>query len=205
MAGGVPILLPAARTRSEVGELLARIDALLLVGGDDIDPQRYGERPHPRTEVMHPKREAADFALFELADRVGLPIMGICLGSQVINVARGGTLHQHIPDLPNYRSRHKGEWPDRGGHDVRIEPRTRLRKIIGRPALPVNSAHHQGIRAVGKRLKIAAWSDDGFIEAVEDVRPDRFLLGIGWHPEEISDRPEQLRLFRALVRAAVRK
>ncbi len=209
-AGGVPVLLPPV---PGIAGALDGLDALVLSGGADIDPAGYGAAPHPRTGPVEPGRDAAEFALMAGAADRGLPVLAICRGLQILNVSRGGTLHQHLPDLVANDS-HRAAPGAFGAHAVRVAPDSRLGALLGPPPaggelrLTVPTSHHQAIDRLGDGLVAAAWADDGTIEAVEraPVRPgagrepgrEQFLLAVQWHPEA-GDDP---RLFRALAAAA---
>lgn len=207
-AGGAPLVVPPLPDGPAWRRLVSVGDGVLVTGGPDINPARYGRRKHPKTNLLPPEREEADFRLVAWADRRRrLPVMGICLGAQVLAVHRGGTLIQDIPDerpdaLEHRRLAPKGPRPR---HTVRIDPASRLARIVGRAPLSANTSHHQGIDQPGRRLRPVAWSSDGIIEALEDGRPDRFYLAIQWHPEELWREKRHLALFRALVRAAARR
>lgn len=202
-AGGVPILVPPMAGGQAWMDLVTLGDGVLLVGGLDLDPARYGQEKHPKTEVAPQLRQEADLRLLDWVKRTHRPVMAICLGIQTLNVYRGGTLVQHVPDRFGDTVQHHGEPArPRPRHDVRIEPTSRLAEIVGSTTLSVNSGHHQAVDAVGQRLKPVAWSPDGVVEAVEDERRSRFALGVQWHPEELCDEPPHLALFEALVRAA---
>ena len=184
-------------TASEDGaaELLELLDALVLSGGSDVDPGRYGAPAHPTTDAPREERDAAELALLEAALERDMPVLAICRGSQLLNVARGGDLVQHLPDVLGHdEHRHTpGAFAD---HEVAIEQDSRLGRILGERA-PVKSHHHQGFGRIGGGLREVAWADDGTLEALED--PDRrFLLGVLWHPEEGEDAA----LFEALVEQA---
>jgi putative glutamine amidotransferase len=205
-AGGIPVLLPPL---PGVAGSVGRLDALVLTGGGDIDPAAYGARPHPRTARVDQQRDRAELELVAAALEAGLPVLGICRGQQVLNVARGGTLHQHVPDLPApYIKAEHTPGPGRyGSHQVHVAPGSRLAEIFstggphGDPRLAVPTAHHQAIDKLGSGLTATAWADDGVIEAVEMAPgPGRhpFVLAVQWHPEA-GDDP---RLMRALVAAA---
>ena len=203
LAGGVPLLLPAVEDARMTERLLAQVDGVLLSGGPDVDPSEYGEEPHPKTRPLHPRRNRFDLSLAGLAACRGLPVMGICLGCQVLNVALGGTLYQHVPDEIAPALRHSaGEPGQRTNHRVRIAEDSHLARIVGTTDLATNSSHHQAIREVAPPLRAVAWSEDGVIEAAE-ARDERFLLAIQWHPENLAaKRTEHLALFAALVEAA---
>jgi putative glutamine amidotransferase len=193
-AGGAAMVLPV---QSEgVADLLARVDALILSGGPDVDPVRYGEGSHPRTQTPRTERDQFELALTAGATQQGTPTLAVCRGVQVLNVARGGTLHQHLPDVVG----HTGHSPAEGEyawHDVRIEPESRLASIFTRPVVETASHHHQAIARLGTGLRVAGEAADGTIEAVEDPSL-AYLVGVQWHPEVGKDPA----LFRSLVEAA---
>jgi putative glutamine amidotransferase len=193
--GGLPVVL-ANDDPELVEQLLDRIDGLCLAGGPDIDPLAYAAtRRHERLGETDPAVDAAELALARAADRRGMPILGLCRGAQAINVARGGTLHQHVDD-------HRQSTPaTEPAHRVSVRAGSRLAAVTGRAALDVNSFHHQAADRLGTGLRAVATAPDGTIEAIED--PSRpFLLGVQWHAEGMAERPEQLALFAGLVRAA---
>jgi putative glutamine amidotransferase len=195
-AGGVPVLLPPL---PGIERAVGRLDGLVLSGGADVDPGRYGADAHELTYGVRPDRDAAEAALLAAALERGLPLLGICRGLQVINVARGGTLHQHLPDLVG----HTDHGPTPGGygsHPVRVAPGSRLAGVLGRTETEgVPTHHHQAIDRLGDGLTAVAWTADGVIEAVElDAPGCPFALAVQWHPEAASD----LSLFRALIAAA---
>jgi putative glutamine amidotransferase len=193
-AGGRPLLVPPSEQGIE--ETLDSLDGIVFSGGSDLDPAHYGAEAHPETFGIHEERDRAELELMKAALDRDMPVLGICRGIQVLNVARGGNLIQHLPDLVGHEG-HKhdppGEFSD---HDVEIDPATTLAKILG-DRHPVKSHHHQGLDAVGEGLRVSAHAEDGSIEGVED--PDRrFALGVLWHPEAGEDR----KLFEALVEQA---
>ncbi len=192
-AGGRPLLVPL--TAGGVEETLAAVDGMLFPGGADLDPELYGQEPHEATFGVDGERDQAELTLLEEALARDMPVLAVCRGSQVLNVARGGDLQQHLPDVVG-DERHKhmpGEFAD---HDVTIEAGTRLAALVGAEA-PVKSHHHQGFGRIGEGLCAAARAEDGTIEAVEDPEL-RFAVGVLWHPEAGED----LRLFEELVRNA---
>jgi len=195
-AGGIPVLLPPV---PGIENAIARLDGLLLSGGGDIDPARYGADADPRSGSIHPDRDAAEFALIEAATAQRLPVLGICRGLQVINVARGGTLHQHLPDVVGHED-HAPAPGVYGAHPVRIAPGSRLGQILGGSEITTPTSHHQAVDNLGTGLTATAWAQDGTIEALEpeDGADGPFLVAVQWHPEA-GDDP---RLFRALVAAA---
>jgi putative glutamine amidotransferase len=197
-AGGVPVLMPAFKTAAEVRSFLDRLNGVLFTGGPDINPCRWKERKHPKAELMHEDREKSDFLALKETLKRDLPALCICCGHQELNVSLGGSLHQHIGDLPDVDGHWKGET-----HPVRIFGGNRLREIVGKDRPTVNSWHHQSINRVAKGLAVTAVSDDGIIEGVESDA-HRFLLGVQWHPERMQDDRRQQNLFRALISEARR-
>jgi putative glutamine amidotransferase len=183
-AGGMMAMLPPDRRATEdPGELLDRIDALVLGGGADIDPEDQGVEAHPETIGTNPDRDRFEMALARAALERGIPLLGVCRGMQVLNVACGGTLEQHLPDRLGHE-RHRpvpGSWAE---HDVRIEPGSLAARAAGTEQLTVKSHHHQGVDAIPKSLAATAWAtDDESIEAIESADGE-FVLGVLWHPEE---------------------
>jgi putative glutamine amidotransferase len=184
-AGGVPVIVPLLRPDA-VAALLDRVDGVCLPGGPDLQPSIYGEEPHPQLGPTEPRVDAVEMALIRAADRRGLPILGICRGMQVLNVARGGTLHQHLPDVVGERLAHRQ--PEHGSittHRVETAPHSRLRATLGGPSLEVNSFHHQAVRTLGDDLIATAWAEDGTIEAIEDPG-ERLVIGVQWHAEGLQ-------------------
>ena len=168
------------------------LDGLILSGGGDLDPALYGADAHPETDTPRPQRDHAELRLLEHALQRDMPVLAVCRGSQLLNVARGGDLVQHLPDDLGHE-RHKHEPGQFSDHDVRLDPGSRVGTLLGEHA-PVKSHHHQGYGRIGTGLREAAWADDGTVEALE--APDkRFAVGVLWHPEEGED----FALFRALV------
>jgi len=200
-AGGMPLVVPATTDRAALAAALDRLDGLVLVGGLDIPPRLYGQRRHPRTRLANRQRLASDQLLVELALAHDLPVLGICMGCQWINVMAGGDLIQDIPSVVGTAVRHA---PRETFHPARVEPGSRLAAILGRTELEVNSSHHQALGRSGQGLRAVAWAPDGIVEAVEGGG-ERFLLAVQWHPERLADRPEHLAIFQALVRAAGRQ
>ena len=201
-AGGTPLLLSPTRSAALARETVDHIDGLLVPGGADISPSRYGQRKHETHSPLHPRREEFWFQALAAADRRRIPIMGICLGCQVLNVGRGGTLIQDVPSQwaePIRHTRGKGE--KRRLHRVVVEPNTLLASIVGAGQIEVNSSHHQAIDRPGRGLVVSARAPDGVIEAAEDPNHP-FYLAIQWHPEGIAARKKHLALFEALVDAA---
>jgi gamma-glutamyl-gamma-aminobutyrate hydrolase PuuD len=192
-AGGRPLLVPPSDEGVE--ETLDALDGLLVSGGPDLDPALYGQEPHPETAGTSAGRDRAELALLTGALARDLPVLAVCRGSQLLNVARGGDLVQHLPDVVGHeRHRHTpGTFAD---HPVSVGKGTLLGRLVGEHA-PVKSHHHQGLGRIGDGLAESAWADDGTVEAVEDAER-RYALGVLWHPEEGKDAA----LFGALVAEA---
>jgi putative glutamine amidotransferase len=197
LAGGVPIVLPAVE--GDIPEALDVIDALILPGGGDIDPAHYGGARHEANYGISAERDGFELALARAAlARHDLPVLCICRGMQLLNVALGGDLVSHIPDRfgEDVAHRHPEHRPVQ--HLVRLEPKSRLGTILGIDELSVHSVHHQAVGRLGEGLRAVAWSPDGVVEAVESERHP-FLIGVQWHPElaALGD-DRQRRLFEAL-------
>jgi putative glutamine amidotransferase len=192
--GGQPVLLPP---QPGVTGVLARLDGLVLSGGGDIDPARYGAARDPATDPANPERDDAEIELARQAIAAGLPLLGICRGLQVLNVALGGTLHQHLPALVGHDG-HSPEAHGYGSHKVSVAAGSQLAGILGRTDAAVPTHHHQAAGRLGDRLVATAWTDDGTVEAVEMTEPASFMIAVQWHPEA-GDDPS---LFSALAAAA---
>lgn len=191
-AGGRPVVLPPVT--GGVAETLAALDALVLCGGPDLDPAGYGQERSEATTAVSPERDAAELALLRGALERDLPVLGICRGMQLINVAYGGTLLQHLPDVVGHEG-HRTRPGNFDVHAVRLSPESATGAILG-PSARVCSGHHQGLGRLGSGLVASAWAQDDSVEAIED--PARgFVLGVLWHPEEGDDQ----RLFEALLAA----
>ena len=205
-AGGVPLLLTPFHSVDSLARL--RVDGLLLTGGGDIDPVRFGEAQHAKTDLISKERDTLELErVTRQAIDTGLPLLAICRGLQVVNVALNGTLHQHVPDVFGEDIAHSQAGArSYASHEVSIEPGTRLAELSGGESLRVNSFHHQAIKDLGDGLKPVAWADDKVIEAVELPGARSFVLAVQWHPEElVANDPAALRLFSALVDAAARR
>jgi len=203
-AGGVPVLLPPHLDAGARAALLDRLDGLVLSGGGDIDPARYGETRHPRTADVSPERDELELSLVHRALERATPLLAICRGIQVLNVALGGTLYQDLPDDPGGPIAHAQAEPrPRATHLVKVMAEgTRLGAIVSDAELAVNSFHHQGLCRLGDGLREVAWAADGLVEAVE-LTGDRFVVGVQWHPEDlVGHDPAARRLFAAVVDAA---
>jgi putative glutamine amidotransferase len=192
-AGGRPLLVPPSD--DGVDETLDALDGIVFSGGSDLDPELYGQEAHPETLGVVKERDRAELALLEAALARDMPVLAVCRGSQVLNVALGGDLVQHLPDVVG-DEKHKHTPGTFSDHDVRLEGGSRVGALLGERA-PVKSHHHQGFGRLGKGLTEVAWADDGTLEAVEDPSR-RFAVGVLWHPEAGDD----ARLFEELVRQA---
>ena len=189
-AGGRALLVPPSE--EGIDETLDAVDGLLFSGGSDIDPAEYGHDAHPETNGVRPERDRGELALLTAALERDMPVLAVCRGSQVLNVARGGDIVQHLPEVVG-DEKHKhmpGVFSD---HDVEVKVESRLGSLLGNRA-PVKSHHHQGFGTVGEGLVESAWAEDGTLEGLEDPGK-RFAVGVLWHPEAGEDAA----LFRALV------
>ena len=200
-AGGLPLPL-CHGDASVAGAYLALLDGLVLPGGDfDIEPERYGEARRPACGPARPERTAFEWALLEaaLADR--LPVLGVCGGMQLMDVVRGGRLHQDLREELGVD--HEQPPPkDVPSHEVRVAPGTRLARLVGEGALPVNSTHHQAVSRAGEGVLVSARAPDGVVEALE-LPELPFAVGVQWHPEAVGrHEPRHLALYRGLVEAA---
>jgi putative glutamine amidotransferase len=201
-AGAVPVVLPPLPVDA-VPALLAPLQAVCLSGGPDLDPAAYGAKPAPELGPTEPALDVFELEVARVADSMGLPIFGICRGAQALNVARGGTLHQHLPAITDHSVDHRQTAPGwEETHELWIEPTSRLSRILGTDTPLVNSFHHQAVDRLGRGLRAVAWAPDGTVEGIEDMS-EHFVLGVQWHAETL-DRPGQPhpRLFAALVAAA---
>ena len=201
-SGAVPVVLPPV-SPEDVSALLDRLDGVLLSGGVDVDPDLYGKPPHPKLGRVNRRRDDFELALTREARRRDVPILAICRGHQVLNVAAGGTLVQDIPSLLEGGMKHDGPGPRwRRAHRVEVTAPSRLREILGQDALSVNSIHHQGVDRVGGDLVVSArCPEDGVIEGLE-MPGRRFVVAVQWHPESFWNRPDSFQsLFDAHAEA----
>ncbi len=201
-AGGIAVLIaPDPALVEDPGAVLDRIDGLLLVGGPDVESTRYGAEPHALAEPPVPLRDAVELALTREAVRRGLPTLGICRGMQVINVAAGGTLHQHLPESHSSEEHRRAVGRFAGNeHGVVLQPGSRAAAADGEHPNPVASHHHQAVDVVGEGLVVTGRAGDGVVEAVESPPGDGWLVGVQWHPEPDPDS----RIIEALVERAGR-
>ncbi len=208
-AGGVPVPLPPQLDERSLLELADRLDGLLLTGGGDLDPALFGEPPHPTLSDVAPTRDSLEIALVQRFMEARRPILAVCRGIQVLNVALGGSLYQDVATDPGTAIKHnQNDGPrDQPAHPVKVVPGSFLARILGSEELLVNSMHHQAVKALGRGLLPVASAPDGIIEGVEleESDPSRFVLGVQWHPEELVARdPAARRLFHAFVDASRR-
>jgi len=200
-AGGIPVVIPPLQVDC-LDDLLARVAGVCLSGGPDLDPESYGERRHERTGPIESQLDKFELALAKAADARRLPILAICRGMQLLNVARGGTLHQHLPDVVGERIVHRqSEVGERPTLWVSLASPSRLSQILERRRAKVNSFHHQAVATLGEGLTVTGRASDGTIESVESVDRE-FVVGVQWHAECLIDRFGQAALFRAFVDAA---
>jgi len=193
-AGGIPVVLAPVDGAAE--QLIERIDGLVLTGGADVDSALYGEERHPRAQRPDQARDRFEIELLEAATSKNMPVLAVCRGIQIVNVWRGGTLHQHLPEVTGHKD-HMAEPGTYGVHPVHIDPDSRLGAIIGQTEAEVPGHHHQAPDRVGEGLVRSAWADDGTVEGLEDPAL-QFFVAVQWHPE-MGDDPT---LFEALVAAA---
>jgi putative glutamine amidotransferase len=201
-SGGAPFYIPLIPEREYLGSLAGKLDGLLLSGSSsDLDPAFYGEEPHPKLGSVTPERDHTDLILLEIAEERKLPVLGICFGLQSLNVSRGGTLFQDLESQYTDPIKHQqGQAVDRPSHRITIEANSLLAQLAGGDVMRVNSSHHQAIKQVGRDLRVIARAHDGVIEAVIDPRPDRFVLGVQWHPEVGWERDEFSKaIFRRFI------
>jgi putative glutamine amidotransferase len=203
-AGAIPLVVPPL-TVPLLPALLDRVDGVCLSGGPDLDPSSYAERRHARSGPMEPELDHFELALASAADELELPILAICRGLQLLNVARGGALHQHLPEVVGEQITHRQ--PDAGPgttHSVALSESSRIAGILGQAEIEVNSFHHQAVSRLGRDLVVTGRALDGTIESIEDSTRE-FVLGVQWHAECLVDRPEQAALFAAFVDTARRR
>jgi len=196
-AGALPVVIPSMEDCSTLGEYLDRLDGFLFTGGRDVPPQAYGQSKHPQTEECDPRRFACDRLLAELVRERAIPVLAICLGMQLLNVAYGGTLIQHLETGILHTAIDGG---NDALHSIVVEEDSLLHHVLGSSGLEVNSAHHQAVDRLAPGLRVLATAPDGTVEAVQKT-DRRFFLGVQWHPERIFERTEQRGIFEAFVKA----
>ena len=204
-AGGLPLMIPLLPRADFIKGVMDNLDGVILPGSDsDVDPRRYGREPHPQLGSVHPLKDETDLAVLAEVEERAMPLFAICFGVQVLNVSRGGTLVQDIPSqMPKAINHQQGAPRDRHSHAVRLLADSVAGRLADADSAPVNSQHHQALDDLGRELIATAWTADGIVEAVEDPRGDRFVLGVQWHPELGWEKDEFARaLFARFVREA---
>lgn len=199
-AGGLPVVMPPLEIEA-IEPLLDNLSGICLSGGPDLSPGFYRSPPDASLGPTEPELDRFELALAAAADERGMPILAICRGAQALNVARGGTLHQHLPDVVGTEVCHRGGPGVDAHHPVDIAPDSFTAAVLGVTHAEVNSYHHQAADLIGRGLRPVAWAPDGVVEGLEAVG-SRFMVGVQWHAEAIYDRPEQARLFAHFVDAA---
>ncbi len=204
-AGGTPVLIPLSLKIPVLHQILRTVQGVLLAGGEDVEPKHYGEAPHPSLGVTSSQRDLTDMEIVRFAERHALPILGICRGVQVMNVALGGSLYQDIPSQRPGSENHSHDTFARIAHTLSIQPASKLATILGTVQIPTNSRHHQSVKVLAPCLHAVATSSDGIVEGIEHPTHP-FCLGVQSHPEVLWDRMEPAweRLFSAFVQAATR-
>jgi len=198
-AGGVPVILPVIELEC-VEVMIDTVDGILLTGGGDVQPSRYGAQPVAETHNVDPLRDAFEIRLLEVAIAADMPLLATCRGMQVLNVAMGGSLIQHVPHATGQGHDHVDRWRE-GVHRVKIEPDSHLAGALGATEVDVNSLHHQAVDQAAPGTRAVAWAEDGTVEAIE-VPGSPHVVAVQWHPELLEDWPEQQGLFRQLVEDA---
>jgi putative glutamine amidotransferase len=209
--GATGVLLTPAHDAASIAQLVGMADALMLTGGEDVDPARYGEHPHPETDAPNHARDAMEFEALEAALGRGLPVLAICRGHQLLNVALGGTLYQDLPtQFDDSPLLHQQTQPiDQRSHWAEVAEGSRLHGILGTTRLHINSFHHQGIRSLAPGLRASIWAEDGLVEGVETTGR-AWVVGVQWHPERheaeapFDPLDPDRRIFRAFVEEARR-
>lgn len=206
-AGLVPLVVPPLAEPAHVTHILDRVDGLVLTGGEDVNPARYGAAPDSRTHPPHDRRDATEIALAVEAQRRALPTLAICRGLQVVNVALGGTLVQDLPSQRPESLPHDGAARDARVHEVRVRDGSRLAQALGATCVVANSSHHQAIDRLARGLVASATTTDGVVEGIEPEFRGWWMLGVQWHPEELVEAPEDWdrRLFGAFAAACAQR
>lgn len=200
-AGAIPLILPITSSRTAIRETLERLDGIVVSGGNfDIHPKLYGEKSIEALGEIKEDRTDFELQLISAALRRDLPLLGVCGGAQAINVALGGSLYQDIPtQIPNALEHQQGALKEQGGHQIKIHDGTKLKQIMGRDTLEVNTTHHQAVKKLGQGLIVNATAEDGIIEGIES-QDHSFVLGVQWHPECLTERDiAQRQIFSYLV------
>jgi putative glutamine amidotransferase len=202
-AGLIPLIVPPLSSANAAAAVLDSVAGLVLTGGEDVDPARYGEKRHEKVRSVNAARDATEAALIQAARERGTPVLAICRGIQILNVALGGTLVQDIPSQCDGGIAHDDEGPrDSRSHEISIEPGSLIAKAIGTEHCTVNSFHHQSVKRVADGMRVTARSPDGIIEGIESTSDDWWVMAVQWHPEEMTDsaEPWDRGLFKAFAR-----
>ncbi|MFL5559446.1 MAG: gamma-glutamyl-gamma-aminobutyrate hydrolase family protein [Gemmatimonadaceae bacterium] len=202
-AGLVPLIVPPLTSADAASAVLDSVAGLVLTGGEDVDPARYGEQRHEKVRSVNAARDATEAALIQEARARGTPVLAICRGIQMLNVALGGTLVQDISSQCNTDIVHDEEGPrDSRSHEVSIEPGSLIARAVGTDHLTVNSFHHQSVKRVADGMRVTARSPDGIIEGLESTEDDWWVMAVQWHPEEMNEstEPWDRGLFKAFAR-----
>jgi putative glutamine amidotransferase len=200
-AGGLPVLLPYRSDLLLIPAYVDLIHGIVFTGGNDLDPKAWGEAYHPKVIPVDPLRERFERALMAEVERRRLPTLGICFGSQLMNVYRGGSMIQFLPEhqRPNALEHRKGDDPDKWNrHVAHIDPESTIGRAIGQGEVMVNTSHKQGMKSIGRGLRVVATAPDGIVEGIEDPTMPLWV-GVQWHPERLHDQPQHLALFKLLV------
>lgn len=201
LAGLVPIVIPPLSSPAAARSIMAAADGLVLTGGEDVDPALYGQQRHERLGPVNPRRDQTEIALVLAAREARKPVLAICRGPQLLNVALGGTLIQDIPSCVPGALLHDSDARDARSHEIIIEPDSRIAAAVGGTRISVNSLHHQSILEPARGLRVTARAPDGIIEGVESESDDWWAMAVQWHPEEMNDSPEpwDRGIFRAFA------
>ena len=202
-AGLVPLIVPPLSNDRAPAAVLDSVSGLVLTGGEDVDPARYGEQRHEKVRSVNPARDATEAALVEEAKARGLPVLAICRGIQILNVALGGTLVQDISSQCQTDIGHDEDGPrDSRSHEISVEPGSLIAAAVGAEHLSVNSFHHQSVKRVAAGMRVTARSPDGVIEGIESTDKRWWVMAVQWHPEEMTESPEpwDRGLFKAFAR-----
>lgn len=199
-AGGIPTIIPYCREKKNIIALLEKVDGILISGGHDIDPLRYGARPIPYCGRIVPERDEYDLTIFHYGYEHKLPMLGICRGIQIMNVAMGGTVYQDLGQEAHLTHRYMGDMAPKNypSHETLFSSGSLLHTTFG-DKIRTNSFHHQGVCEPGKNVTITALAEDQAVEGIEITGGASFIVGVQWHPEMMFDAPEQLKLFQAFI------
>ncbi len=201
-AGGLPLAIPYVVDHGLIPQIVDQFDGILFIGGDDLDPSLWGEQWHPKAVRIDRTRQEFELALLAEVEKRRMPALGICLGCQLLNVYRGGSLHQFLPDLPRDGAiEHRKLDREQPTHAIQVDADSQIGKAIGRTELEANTYHKQAANRMGRGLRVVARSPDGVIEGFEDPTFPLFAA-VQWHPERLNDRREHLALFELLVNKA---